>query len=254
MAQGISDELTKSYRFPNMAHLHLKVRTSPARAKWRKLLRSILASPVASDQNVNAGVANFESGKDHFYKNHWAFVENFWEPKFHTKLLEHWPGDRYFNPIRQIMKSYDTGFNWGRGKPDPELLAGFPAYKAAYDYLHSEDFCQRVMDVAGDKVERVCSSMLMTRAYWGTSIIPHIDSFDLPHAMNLVIFINGTGGVGGGGLGIWADNEFKRPIFIPDNLKNSCIFYDMSERFYHGFQPMRFGSFRWTINAIYRKP
>ena len=29
MAQGISDELTKSYRFPNMAHLHLKVRLVP---------------------------------------------------------------------------------------------------------------------------------------------------------------------------------------------------------------------------------
>lgn len=253
MAQDISERIMETYRFPRMPQIHLKVRTSPLRAKWREMLRENLTSPVATDRNVNAAVTdNFEASKEQFRKNHWAFVENFWDAEFHRKLLEHWPRTRYLNPIRQVLKSYDTGFGWNEEPNDPAYLAQFPAYKAAYDLLRSEAFCQRVTDVAGDGVKRVCCGLLLTRSYWGTSVVPHIDSNNKSGTMNLVMFMDGTGGMHGGGLGIFGDNEYKQPIFVPDNLKNSCLFYDMAETFYHGFPPMRFGSFRWTLNAIFR--
>ena len=54
-----------------------------------------------------------------------------------------------------------------------------------------------------------------------------------------------------GNLGIWKDNKFGEKIFKPKILKNSCIFYDVHEKFYHGFEPMDFGAFRWAIAAKY---
>ena len=44
---------------------------------------------------------------------------------------------------------------------------------------------------------------------------------------------------------------FKQNIFKPKNLKNSCLMYDMSEDFYHGFEPMDFGAYRWAIGVKY---
>ncbi len=45
--------------------------------------------------------------------------------------------------------------------------------------------------------------------------------------------------------------NFKENIFKPKNLKNSCLMYDMSEDFYHGFEPMDFGAYRWAIGVKY---
>ena len=166
-------------------------------------------------------------------------------------MIEQWPPDRYFEPIKYVTKSYDTGFAWSDSREDPPYLDEFPGYKAAYDFLRSDEFCRRVDEVVGDGVERHCYQLLMTRSYWGSSIIPHLDSANVQHSVNFVIFINGSGGPRGGGLGIWADNEFQNPIFVPENLQKNCIFYDMHEEFYHGFRPMGFGSFRWSLNATY---
>ncbi|MGE3627656.1 MAG: hypothetical protein AB7G34_14920, partial [Hyphomicrobiales bacterium] len=146
----------------------------------------------------------------------------------------------------------DMAFIWSRAaNSEPAGLGDFPALAAAYRYLRSDEFCARVSDMCGDGARRQCGQIILTRSYWGSNIIPHIDSSNASHNVNMIFFIDGTGGLYGGGLGIWNDNEFQDPIFIPENLRNTCLMYDMSEGFFHGFPPMKFGSFRWTINATY---
>ncbi|MFQ6016736.1 MAG: hypothetical protein ACE5KF_00925, partial [Kiloniellaceae bacterium] len=38
-------------------------------------------------------------------------------------------------------------------------------------------------------------------------------------------------------------------VFEPRNLTNSAIVYQSAAPFFHGFRPMRLGTYRWTINA-----
>ena len=91
----------------------------------------------------------------------------------------------------------------------------------------------------------------MLDGFSGSSVISHMDSNDKPENINVVTFVDGTGGVDGGGLAFWKDNEFKEKIFEATNVRNTCVLYDMSARFYHGFKPMPAGSYRWSINATY---
>lgn len=254
MAQGISSRLEASYRFPRLLHLHLKARTSSTRKRLRSALRANLPAkvpPSRAEKTVVTG--NFDKGATDFRENGWTFVEGVWPPEVHCHLIEHWPPDRFLEPMRYVTKAYDTGFAWSRSSMrEPEGLRQFPALQAAYDFLRSEEMSRRFSDLAGDGVQRQCNQLLMTRSYWGSNIIPHIDSSNSRYNINSVFFIDGTGGKYGGGLGIWKDNEFLEPIFIPENLTNTCLIYDMSEDFFHGFPPMRFGAFRWTINATYK--
>ena len=253
MAKETSPAIEEKYRFPHLAHLHLKIKGHGLRSRWRNTVRRTFPSAVRGGNSGVAAVSeNFEKTRDFYRKNHWAYVEDFWGHDFHQKLIEHWPAARFFTPIRYITKAYDMGMAWSVSiGSDPEFLETFPAYKAAYNFLRSREFCRRVAEQCGDGIERKCYQLLLTRAYWGSNVIPHIDASNRKTNVNLVIFINGSGGPRGGGLGIWRDNEFENKIFEPYNLRNACIYYDMSEAFYHGFEPMRFGSFRWTINATY---
>lgn len=253
MAREVSASLEEQYRFPRLAHLHFKIKTRGLRSKWRQFLVRAWPSRTHGEPAVQPVVTpKLESTKPHFNSNRWAYSEGFWSPEFYRQLVEQWPGDRFFTPVAFITKSYDRGFLWGMNHAaDPANLDAFPAYKAAYDYLRSPQFCDRMSALVGDGVQRKCHHVVLTRAYWGSSVIPHVDSSNVGHNLNLVIFINGSGGERAGGLAIWNDNEFKEKVFEPQNLKNTCIYYDMSENFYHGFAPMRFGTFRWTINVMY---
>ena len=253
MAKSTSVDLESTYRFPRFAHLHFKIKLSPLRSRWRRLARQLFPSAVCNaDPGTPKVVDALEKITPSFRSQGWAYIDGMWDRDFHGQLVAQWPNDRYFIPIKYITKSYDVGMTWSQEMTsDPEFLDSFPAYKAAYDYLRSPEFCARVTELAGDGVKRKCSQIILTRAYWGSSIIPHIDSSNFAGNVNFVMFVNGTGGERGGGLGIWKDNEFKEKIFAPDKLKNTCIVYDMSDSFYHGFEPMAFGKFRCTINSTY---
>ena len=50
-----------------------------------------------------------------------------------------------------------------------------------------------------------------------------------------------------GATGMYVDNEFKNPLFIPNTLKNSCLIYNSSSKFFHGFQKID------TPNNVTRK-
>ena len=197
--------------------------------------------------------ATLEAAGEDYRRQRWAYLEDVWEPGFHRSLVEQWPAFYYFEPIKAVTKGYDLGFVWAlRDAEDPPSLDHFPALKAAYDHLRSPGFAARVTALAGDGVERACYQILLTRSFTGSSVIAHRDSNTGHHFTNMIFFLDGTGGPGSGGLGIWNDNEFRAPQVVPENLTNACLVYDMSAPFFHGFKPMRFGTHRWTINAAFR--
>lgn len=253
MAQEMSNSLMATYGFPRLAHLHFLIRLRPLRQRIRGILRALFDR----HRPVTAGkpdvTATLEAAGEDYRRQRWAYLENVWELTFHRSLVEQWPAFYYFEPIKAVTKGYDLGFLWGlRDAEDPPSLDHFPALKAAYDHLRSPGFAARVTALAGDGVERACYQILLTRSFTGSSVIAHRDSNIGHDFTNMIFFLDGTGGPGSGGLGIWNDNEFRDPQFVPENLTNTCLVYDMSAPFFHGFKPMRFSTHRWTINAAFR--
>ena len=74
-------------------------------------------------------------------------------------------------------------------------------------------------------------------------------------SFNIGLFLDGNNfnPYKSGALGLYEDNEFQRPIFIPKNLKNSMFAYDTKKNFLHGFPTMEKNCFRKTVNIGFRK-
>ena len=252
MAQKISKKLEKHYLFPNHFQLHFKIKLRIIILFFRQVLRYILDDyKYFDDKSIARLDVSIIKQQEHFKKNHWGFCNIFWNKDFHRELIKQWPQDRYFETIKHITKSYDMGFVWDSKNNDTKFLNNFPAYQKAYNLLQSEETCQLIKKITGSKKKYKCSHILLTRAYWGSSVIPHIDSANEKGNINIIVFINASSKKNTGNLGIWKDNQFKNNIFKPTNLRNSCLFYDMQEDFFHGFEPMDFGSFRWAMSIKY---
>jgi|SRR3989344_974280 len=251
MAIMISKQLKKNYQLPNYPLLHFLIKLSPFRAAYRKKLAQLLSKPK-QECNIPCFIMNeLEKAKEHFLMHKWVFVENVFEKKFYDLLVEEWPKRYFFHPLSNIYKSYDKGF-----KDSDDLYFSLnPVIRQVKNYLRSEEFVQRITNLCADGMERKLFSFCLTQAYTHSSVIPHIDTIggqpEGRYFINCVFFVNGTGGENAGGLCILKDSEFKETIYEPTNLKNTLLIYRSDEPFYHGFKPMRRGSFRWTINSQY---
>ena len=257
MAVEMSQTILKTYGVRAEPMTHLLVRSAPLRSQIRRVARTV-NSTNAGAAGPNVVTPNLEATADAFRANEWAFTEGFYSEQSHRELVAGWPPRSYFAPMGNVLKSYDFGFKWLRGKDDPKHLDRFPAVRAAYDTLRSEDFGRRVTDLCADGMGRTCYSITTSWATSGSSLIPHRDTVARDEAdqgfMNFVIFVDGSGGEQAGGTCIINDNEYRDVVFEPTVLRNSAIYYHSAAQLFHGFKPMRAGTFRWTINAQFSDP
>ena len=72
--------------------------------------------------------------------------------------------------------------------------------------------------------------------------------------INVIYFLlaGGANPENSGGTGIYKDNKFEKPIFVPNTLLNSALIYNSTQEFYHGFDLMAPGTFRWAITSQYK--
>jgi hypothetical protein len=254
MARDIDADYLKTLQFPKLALLHGVIRARPLITRLRRMQR-MLARPApgaAAYAGPVVSTALDERGAD-YMRQGWTFVEPFFTPSFHERLLAGWPKRYYLEPPSDVFKSYDRGLEWCRGRPDPRDLDRHPVLQLAYDHLRSEAFAKRVTAFAGGKHELACYSLIVTRTWPGSNVAPHRDTTAyLPegeHFLNMVIFIDGSGGDGSGGLAILGDNTFRNATFKSARLRNTALVYATNAPFYHGFEPVRLGKFRWALLA-----
>jgi len=255
MAIDISSRYKRSLKFPNYADLHARIKlrkfVERARARKREVIRSgARARALAHPCEITDAL---EAAAPHFRTHGWAFIETVFEPSFHEALVANWPDRAFFVSPKTILKGYDYGFQWTHGQPDV-LVNGdvYPEIQSMRDTMASRAMAERVEKFTGWTHALHCNSTLATYSYPGTCVVPHRDTVVEKSgyaSANFIFFINGTGGERSGGLVLSHDNEMIDRIFEPTNLVNSCLVYDTSAPFYHGFEPIRRGKFRWMMSA-----
>ncbi len=81
-----------------------------------------------------------------------------------------------------------------------------------------------------------------------------VDDKSIPNIINIIYFVDGLDDtINSGGTGIYSDNEFKDPIFIPSKIKNSMLIYNSKSQFYHGFNFMKKNSYRFAITCEFKE-
>jgi hypothetical protein len=178
-------------------------------------------------------------------------------------LKKNFPAKMFFSPMKTIDKQYNFGFKWVRDKKnniqDYEL---FNEINSFFLFLKSTTFQELINNFCNDGKKRSLFSFTLTIAAKNSILFPHKDSIaNLAEgssiekkntAINLIFFIKGKkSGTNIGATGIYEDNLFLKPIFIPNNINNSLLIYKSDANFYHGFNKMESNSERFTVNAQY---
>ena len=249
MATGISQSELKKYKFPNSALNHLLIKLYPIRLIARNVCLNLERKRNPTGLNVDISLTDkFEENAAEFRKNGWVFVENIFSEDVHNLLVKEWPRLYHFRPVTNIYKSYDNGFI-SREK----TFCKHPIIKQLEKYLGSDSLAHRLDVFAADSVSRRrMGKVSFTRARYRSSCVNHLDSVSLSGinknaSINMIFYIKGTGGARSGGTCIYRD-ENGGVVFEPTNTTNSCLIY-RSDDLYHGFPPMKFGTYRWMASC-----
>ncbi|MDA8799324.1 hypothetical protein OAQ94_06325 [Gammaproteobacteria bacterium] len=283
MAFNISQALLKSKRLPSMRLRPFYTLAFKIKRFFLEVFRSFkkklivrklkLFKTPPSPPDIILG-KNFELeglGKisQQYKSNKYAFIENFFSKETHDKLCDSFPHEVFFSYPRHGSKFYKwsdetrfiknddaTLFNPSNGK---EFFSLYPMYRDLYSFLASIDMIKKVKTLTDSK-DAVLYSIFLTRAEEGSFLSPHIDSVALnaqsksKEMINIIYFLlsGGRSPDQAGGTGLYHDNEFKHPIFIPQTLRNSALVYDSINQINHGFDVMAPGAFRWAIAIQYK--
>jgi hypothetical protein len=271
MAYLISEKLLKKYEERFL--VKLKVRYWRFFSKIRKIIR-FLKKPFYSKiylNNINFKTEIFNKNNlldgSIFYKeNHYCFIENILDEHFYYNLRKNFPPKEFFMPARYLTKLYNFGFKWVHDANNSDLKTDyFLEVNHFFKVLRSTYFLDMLDLFVNDGKSRLLYSFNLTLADEGAILIPHKDSITnfeeattlnkKETALNMIFFIKGKKNSEGniGGTGIYLDNEFKKPIFVPRNLNNSLLIYRSDANLFHGFDEMERDSERFTVNAQFAK-
>lgn len=255
MAHDISKEYARSLAFPNLPYLHFLIAIRNPLRRIRRWLRSFdgEALPAVASNEVPF-TEELEKAGGHYRTHGWAFVEHIFTDDFHKTLIQQFPERRYLEPPPSIFKAYDIGFKWQYGRKEPKITTRHEVYKTLFECLRSDDFGKRITEFAKAKHPLSCRSFLVNRTYAGSLVIPHKDDpVPSPYTpyINMVFFIEGTGGVDSGELILARDNAYKDIVFVPPTIRNACLIYDTDAALYHGFRPVASGKYRLAVTASF---
>lgn len=251
MAVDIKEHHIAQYQFPNFWRLHFLIKAQSVRLLVRKFLLTILAKEQKNIVPLSCNVTdNLEKQKQHFIKNDWAFIEDFFSEEFYQQLVMNLPPFYHYRPITHIFKSYDKGFI-----DEKKTYSCFPLLTEIKGYLKGDQFINRLnkfTDQEGSK-RQPGNNPLYTRAYYQSSVIPHLDSVatlnqNIGESLNVLVFLRGVGGPNSGGTCIL--NSMDQVIFEPENLNNSCLIY-RSDKLRHSVLPMKKGAERIAFGITY---
>lgn len=194
---------------------------------------------------------SFSEGAAPLSQDGYFFVENFLVESDYEVLKSNWPKTRFFTPVmpNDDHKTSEKGLYCQHGKPRFDVNRN-PVIWSLYCMFMSEEFRNQVTEVCGDGIEREPYHLLIQNSFWGSGLAPHRDSHvdGVKSKINFIYFVDANGfGWDAGGTSILTKNNFEKPIFTPQNLKNTCLFYYSESVKFHGFPMMKFRKFRKNV-------
>lgn len=206
--------------------------------------------------DLDRGVTDaFEKQAEHFAKNGWAYITDFFTDEVHHAVLTAWPPISSFTVGSDPTKSYDKGPNWSGGLAGGISAGAQADFYLGFQALLTTNFQTRVSQFCGDGVTRVNSGLGSAWARSGSLLLPHIDDvwqFGRGAVINFVIFIDGSEpALSSGATAVYSSNTFEKPIFIPPKLTNTALVYETGRFIYHGFPQVGRGKFSKRLIAQY---
>ena len=249
MAVGISKSEREKYRFPNSALRHLLIKIYRIRLIFRRALLFLEPKPKLTSREISITLTkSLEKGARKFNKQGWVFLEDIFPREVHKLLVQEWPSFYHFNPVRNILKSYDMHFI-----SPGQTISKYPIIGELKQYLSSNEFSRRLNEFSPSSVTgRKIDGISYSKAGYKSSVVNHLDSIAFSRIrnndpINFLFYVKGTGGFRSGGTCIYRDKNGEI-LFETTNTTNSCLIY-RSDKHYHGFPPMNFGKYRWMIAA-----
>ena len=228
------------------------IRNYPARYFERENTRDKKFKPIKINFSEN-NIINLS-------QNGWCFIENFFDNDTYLSLLKYWPKMCFFDLSKKPIKYYRTGF-FSVDRSEPKYIKKNPYFKYFYNFLFSEDSSIVISNLFSHKEKEkslfINKSVLCSFASENSYLIPHIDGISKKNlskkTFNFIYFLDGNNNFPeySGATGIYLDNEFEKKVFVPDNLKNTCLVYDSSDTFFHGFKSIKKDGYRKAITFQY---
>ncbi len=200
------------------------------------------------DFKLNLNESDLDKLSSKLEKNNFIFIENFFNDISYKQVLKYWPNINFFSQSSNILKSYSTGFSDMSDKKFNYYLG----LKNLFTFIKSPDFERLINKLLKFENKKYFNysiglSMVGDNSY----LAPHIDGVQTEKSKtyNFIFFIDGNNDnpLLSGGTGLYSDNNFEKPIFVPTTLKNSVLIYNSTSEFYHGF------NFTNLNKKIYRK-
>ncbi len=257
MAICISDSYVAEHtRGPAQDRLRTVIGMSPLIGRYRRVRRALALGAGPAGTAECRVTDSLDRCAAHFHEHRWALIENFFSDDFYADLVAQWPKRYEFAPPGSLEKSYDTGF-FCRWTADVTTVAPrlrrYDALSRWVRFLATLECGARFSTVFGKGANLKCTSFLMHMTREGSQVVPHKDSTfraDRPrHILNILVFVDGQGGDGGGGLALSRDNELRDVIVEAKYLKNTALLYDVKADLFHGFKPVAPGKFRWSMSS-----
>lgn len=183
----------------------------------------------------------------------WCFIKNFLDEESYKMMIDSWPNKNFFKLRSKSIKYFSTGF-YCKNKSMPLNLENYKFLKLFYNYLNGQEAESIISNFLGDKKQNfTCYSIASSISEKNNYLAPHRDGIASKNmgnkVYNFIYFVDGNNEIAeySGATGIYQDNEFKNPIFIPKNLRNTCLVYDSTDRFFHGFKTMSNSGYRKVI-------
>jgi hypothetical protein len=183
----------------------------------------------------------------------YTFIKNFFDENSYNYLLKNFPAFSNFKHIKKIKKNYFYcyKYNYMMNFKNIKNIEYNAEFKSFIKHLASKEFISDLENLLfQDKAKYKLKIFMCSYKNEGSFLIPHMDSvYNIAdeNSYNFIYFIDGKNEYTefSAATGIYADNDFKQPLLVPDDLKNSCLVYKTSNttKFFHGFDKVKYGGF-----------
>ena len=208
------------------------------------------------DQNIKSKKIEInlnQSSRNFLNNNGWCFIENFLDDNTYNSIYNYWPDENHFLLGSKLVKYYYTAFKSVK-KSKPKNIEKFYYLNNFYDYICSEQFDFQMSNFLSNNDDKYkCYSILSSICKKNNFLAPHRDGIAKKNldkkVFNFIYFIDGNNSIPefSGATGLFEDNNFEKANFIPKNIKNTCLVYDSSDKFFHGFKALAKNGHRKAI-------